>query len=755
MKNDRTLYRESVRPWSAYRVLRVAVFLLLLTLPAVSSAASDASRPVRAAAQLARRVVPSIADSLRFEYLPAAGGSDCFELEQAGPFVTIRGNSANSMAVGLNHYLKYYCLTSVSWYKDDPVQLPAAMPVVPRKVRVDVRVAKRFFLNYCTFGYTMTWWQWPDWERLIDWMALQGINQPLAITGQEAVWYNVWRKLGLPDKEIRDYFTGPAHLPWHRMTNLDRFQGGLPDSWLTHQADLQRRIVERERQLGMTPVLPAFAGHVPEAIRTKYPDARITKMSSWGGFRDYYRSFFLDPMDPLFARIQKLFLDEQTRLYGTDHIYGIDPFNEIESPSWEPEYLARVGRTIYSTLTQCDPKATWLQMTWLFYFDRGHWTNERIDAYVNSVPRGRMLLLDYFAENTEVWKTTESYFGQPYLWCYLGNFGGNTMLAGNLAETGRRIENVMARGGANFSGLGSTLEALDVNPLMYEYVFEKAWNGTLTDEAWMEAWADRRLGRCDTLARAAWTEMLRKVYTSTARLGQGTLTNARPSLTGHGNWTTNPSYNYSNADLFRCWEQLLAAAEASGPLRDSQLFDMVNVGRQVLGNHFQALRDRFADAYNRRDELSLGRYGRRMTALLSDLERLLSCHSTFLFGRWTAAARQFGHTPAEQAYYEKNARTLLTTWGERGQSLNDYANRSWAGLTAGYYKPRWETFVDDVCRAVAEGRKFDAADFNRRVMDMEQAFSDYPSAAAATTRADGLDVVRTLVGKYRTEILAQ
>ena len=78
-------------------------------------------------------------------------------------------------------------------------------------------------------------------------------------------------------------------------------------------------------------------------------------------------------------------------------------------------------------MKQSDPDAVWLQMTWLFYFDRKHWSNPRIDAYVNAVPQNKMILLDYFAENTEVWKTTNSYFGQPYLWCYLGNFGGNTM----------------------------------------------------------------------------------------------------------------------------------------------------------------------------------------------------------------------------------------------------------------------------------------------------------------------------------------
>ena len=167
----------------------------------------------------------------------------------------------------LNHYLKYYCLTNVSWYAADPIELPDTLPLVTNKINVESRVKNRFFLNYCTFGYTMPWWHWEDWERFIDWMALNGINLPLAITGQEAIWYNVWKDLGMSDEQIRSYFTGPAHLPWHRMSNLDYWQGSLPLSWLESQKELQIKIIQRERELNMRPVLPAFSGHVPKELK--------------------------------------------------------------------------------------------------------------------------------------------------------------------------------------------------------------------------------------------------------------------------------------------------------------------------------------------------------------------------------------------------------------------------------------------------------------------------------------------------------
>lgn len=55
----------------------------------------------------------------------------------------------------------------------------------------------RYYQNVCTFSYSAVWWDWPRWQREIDWMALNGINLPLAFTGQEALWQEVCANLQL------------------------------------------------------------------------------------------------------------------------------------------------------------------------------------------------------------------------------------------------------------------------------------------------------------------------------------------------------------------------------------------------------------------------------------------------------------------------------------------------------------------------------------------------------------------------------
>jgi len=149
---------------------------------------------------LVSRIAPSWIHRIIFQTTPS--GKDVFELNWVGGKLVIRGNNNNSMAVGFNYYLKYYCQTDVTWYSGDKIELTVKMPVLEGTIQRKTNYTDRFFLIYCTYGYSMPWWSWHDWERLIDWMALNGVTMPLAITGQEAVWYNVWRKLGLRNKQI-------------------------------------------------------------------------------------------------------------------------------------------------------------------------------------------------------------------------------------------------------------------------------------------------------------------------------------------------------------------------------------------------------------------------------------------------------------------------------------------------------------------------------------------------------------------------
>ena len=656
---------------------------------------------------------------------------DYFQIEAADNLIRITGNNDNSLAVGLNYYLKHIAGVHVSWLLCEPVELPQQFRMPAKPIRKEALVKDRFFLNYCTYGYTMPWWKWPQWERFIDWMALNGINMPLAITGQEAVWYEVWKEFGMTDEEIRSYFSGPAHLPWHRMANLDGFGGPLPMSWLEGQKVLQQQIVTREREFNMTPVLPAFAGHVPKRFAEMHPEADIQQLSAWCGFEPTH---FLNSSDPLFAKIQKSFMEKEIALFGTDHIYGVDPFNEMDPPSWEPNYLAKVSQNIYNSLQQSDPAARWLQMTWVFYYKRKSWTPERLRAYLTAVPQDKLVLLDYFCEKTEVWRTTEGFYGQPFIWCYLGNFGGNTMLVGNINELEKKLDAALKEAGPNMTGIGSTLESFDVSPQIYEYLFDRVWERDANYHMllWVNSWNRMRTGG-GKINEELWWQLNDNIYKDWSFYGLGTQLVARPSLEGHGTYYTKPYYSYDNDTLKSICESFLLKnsfpylyspddISKNAVDKDTYHYDLVNLFSQWMGNHFLDIRNDFTMAYNNRNIKEMERQVEIANQLFTDVDTLLNTHPAFMLGPWIEAARDWGTTEEEKDYYERQARTLLTVWG--GPVLNDYANRMWGGLVGDYYAKRWNLFFEAVIQAVKEGKEFDEKAFNEELSKFEHAWTE-------------------------------
>lgn len=178
----------------------------------------------------------------------------------------------------------------------------------------------RYTWNVCTFGYSMAFWDVARWERELDLIALQGVNLPLAFWGQEYLWAKVYTELGLTEQELQEHFAGPAFLPWERMGNMRGLGGPLTPDFRERRFNEAKFILARMRELGMTPVLPCFAGHVPKALATHFPKANITRSPDWAHFPDQHCcDYLLMPNDPLFAIIGSKFVSVLQEELGTDH----------------------------------------------------------------------------------------------------------------------------------------------------------------------------------------------------------------------------------------------------------------------------------------------------------------------------------------------------------------------------------------------------------------------------------------------------
>ena len=731
----------------------LAGFLAALFFQTAPAPAVETDTPVGG---LIERIAPGHAKDFIVETIPAPSRENVFEVGTRDGKIVLRGDNPVSQAVAFNWYLKHDAFVDVSWYADDAVRVPDKLPLPVAQIRRTTSIKDRFFLNYCTFGYTMPFWRWRDWERCIDWMALNGINLPLAQTGNEYIWQKVWRAYGLSDEEIRAYFTGPAYLPWHRMANIDQWGGPLPQSYIDGQRDLEKQILLRERELGMSPVLGAFAGHVPEALKTTQPEMKIERIPpGWAGFPGKYGCWFLDPLDPKFKKIQVKFLQEQQKEYGASRYYATDPFNEISPPSWKPAYLADVSRAIYSGMTQVDPDAVWLQMAWTFQ-DRKHWTDDRLSAMIDAVPGGRMMLLDYDCENREVFRETKDFYGAPFFWDYLGNFGGNTSLVGPINKINQRLTAAMNDPAlTNFIGVGATLEGFN-NPVVYEMLFDRVWAGDHLDlAAWLRDEACARAGGPDTNVEQAWALLGQKILEGGANsIGdQGVIFQDRnPTLRGESNNMLSPHIPYRNADLVRAWQLFLRAGTAARKSSACQR-DLVDTTRQALGNLGLTLRDEMAAAYDRKDAAAFKKAGDKFMTLGCDIDEFLGTRTEFMLGPWIDDARSWAANPGERAYYETDARSIITIWGG---SLTDYAGRQWNGLMRDYYLPRWQGLIDATLAELKGGKPVDR-------QALEQQWREHDLKFATTTRGhyavtphgDFFTMSRALYKKYAPRTTAK
>ncbi|WP_026309809.1 alpha-N-acetylglucosaminidase [Niabella aurantiaca] len=728
--------------------------LIVLSIVAVAVAPARGF-DTQAAERLIRRVVPAHAQQFRVAAIPADNGKDVFEIESGKGRIVLRGNSPVAVASALNWYLKYYCHVQRSWCGDQ-MRLPAKLPVVPEKVRQVTPYAKRSYLNYCTFNYSMSWWNWERWEREIDWMAMHGINMPLAVTGQEAVWQRTLRRFGMSDDEIRAFLVGPAYQAWQWMTNIEGVYGPLPQQWINRSIVLGKKILQRERDLGMTPILQGFTGYVPRALKRHQPQADIVEKPVWffvGG-----PTAQLNPVDPLFSKMAKAFIEEQTRLFGTDHIYAADPFHEGKPPVSGDDYLTAVGKKIYEATAAADPEAIIAMQTWSMR-----------KPIVEAIPAGRIIMLDL---NSQKWKGSQAFWGRPWLAGIIHNFGGNTAMGGNLNEVMERFPRLLNNKSEtrNLSGIGMFPEAIGHNPVIYEAASEMAWHARQPDtKEWLYGYLRGRYGRLDDAVKNAWDLLLETVYgrkTGVETFRESAIC-ARPALTVYGaspNGALNSRKNYHFQTLWTAVRSMMAAGEVTRRT-DTYKYDLVDLMRQCLADLAIPIQANMGNAYRNSKRDSFAFYSHQFLELMDDFDGLLGTRKEFLLGKWLSDARAIGTTTAEKDLYEKNARGLITIWGPYDSSAiqYDYSARQWNGLVRTFYKPRWEKFIamlqgelkkqpDQRYREVNINHRFrrprnNANDFYRMISQWESDWVTRPGVITQTAASGG--ELRTVQRFYR------
>lgn len=620
------------------------------------------------------------------------GQSDFFELDQKGDKVVIRGNNYVNIATGLNWYLKYYAGIHLSW-NGMTAKLPESLPKVSTPVRKETNLALRYDFNYCTYSYTMAFWDWERWEKEIDWMALHGINLPLAVVGQECVWKNMLEKLGYSKEEINKFIAGPAFLAWWAMNNLEGWGGPNPDSWYTQQEALQKKILKRMREYGIEPVFPGYSGMVPHDANKKL-GLNVTEPALWNGFT---RPAFLLPTDSRFNEIASLYYKELEKLFGKANYYSMDPFHELEDAG-SVDFDA-AGKAVLKAMKDVNPKATWVIQGW---------TENPRPEMIKNLNNGDILILDLFSECRpmwgipSIWKREKGYEQHDWLFCMIENFGGNVGLHGRMDQLLNNFyltkNNPLA---AHLKGIGLTMEGSENNPVMFELMCELPWRPEkFTKEEWLKDYLFARYGVRDEKITQAWSILADGIYNCPFGNNQQgpheSIFCGRPGLNNFQASSWSKMQNYYDPTSTEAAARLMLEVADKYKGNNNFEYDLVDIVRQSLSDRGRIVYNQTIADFKSFDKKSFAAHSQEFLNILLAQNRLLGTRSEFRVGRWIEQARNLGTTPEEKNLYEWNARVQITTWGNRvcanDGGLRDYAHKEWNGLLKDFYYKRWAAY---------------------------------------------------------------
>lgn len=630
--------------------------------------------------------------SRKFKIELRKSNQDFFEISQSGDRIAVKGNTWVNIATGIHWYLKYHAGIHLTW-NNMKVSLPNRLPRVDKPERHETPLPLRYDFNYCTFSYSMAFWDWERWQTEIDWMALHGVNLPLAIVGVECVWRNMLLKLGYRKDEINRFVAGPAFLAWWEMNNLEGWGGPLPDSWYIQQERLQKQILKRMKEWGMQPVLPGYSGMLPSNAKEKL-GVNVADGGKWNG---YTRPAFLQPTDSRFHEIATLYYQELTALYGKANYYSMDPFHE--GGNTKGIDLAASGDAIMREMKLVNPHAVWVIQSWQ--------ENPR-EELIGHLSEGDLLILDLFSECRPKWgiasifQNDKGYGHHQWLFCMLQNFGGNVGLHGRMDQLLNHFNQTKTNPkAAHLKGIGFTMEGSENNPIMFELMSELPWIDRLdSKEEWVRNYCFARYGVRDESIEKAWLLLAQSIYNCPmGNNQQGTHESifcGRPSTNNYQVSSWSKMSNYYDPEDTRKAALLMSSVAEKYRGNNNFEYDLVDIVRQAMADQGRVQYLLAMADYKAFRKQAFKVSSQRFLDMLLAQDRLLGTRSEFRLGHWIETARMLGNNEEEKNLYEWNARVQITTWGNRicadQGGLRDYAHKEWQGLLKDFYYMRWSAY---------------------------------------------------------------
>lgn len=634
------------------------------------------------------------ADAFSFASMePLQAGMDAYKISDQDGKILIEATSGVAAASAFRWYLEERCNSYVG-PMTRRLNFPATPPQVGEAHADSSRCLYRYFLNYCTYGYSLAFWKWDEWENLLDWMMLAGYNLVLNPLGNELVWINLLQKMGYSPEDARKFVAAPTFYPWQCMMNLESWASAAPQAWYEERVALAHKINERLQPFGAAVMLPGYAGMVPSDFAEHFADSNPLDQGIWCGLP---RPSILLPTDPYFDKVADLFYETQRDLMGDNfHYFSADPFHEggdsslVDLPSYAQKCLAHMGAVSENPV----------------WFLQG-WQNNPLRDMLRAMSPANVLIGNL--RSTDKADGGDNFADYPWMYCCVNNFGGQRILRGNMNKMLTQAYECLTNPEYTCIGIGIIPEGIEDNEILYDIFADLAIRQEAIDpDAWLRRRLEIRYGFVTPEVEEGWKiirdELL--VYDTEKDPKESALL-TRPTL------TVNKVSAYSGTrfpfEPKRAEEalRLLCTAQDKLLATESGRLDLIDLARATIANLAWIYLVGIQKAYKYKEEDYFEESVAKFMQCYDIQEKVVACDKHLMLGPWLERAKANGNTPAEKAYFEFLARTLVTLWANRqgAEELRDYAAKEWDGMLSDFYRPRWESYINILRRAMLTGEQ--------------------------------------------------
>ncbi len=632
---------------------------------------------------------------------------DYFTVESLRGKIRLISNSGVGLASAFNCYLKEVCHCHISRFGKQ-VKLPAKLPQVNGKIDRKTSFKYRYAYNYCTHSYSMAFWGHDEWQKEIDYLAMNGVNLVLDITGMEEVYRRFLTKLGYRHREIKNFLTGPSYFAWLYMGNICTVGGPLHDDFFNERCELARQNHLRMRTLGMDIVLQGYMGMVPSDIQKKDKDIPVIPQGRWNGLE---RPLIVRPDSVSYIKYASLFYESQKEVFGDiTHYYAGDLCHEggtMGKAKAKDAYL-----NVMQSMLSADKDAVWILQAW------GDNPTKKFTRLIKPYRGEHILMLDLYAEKNPRsvgrWASLRKY---NYLFGFLNSFGGRNGIYGNLDTLNSKIK--QSSQNDNFKGIALTSESNSVNPVMLDMFFSTVWGNNDSLEKWITDYCIRRYGKENDNITKAIIKLSQNALSDRAIMAKGEgapecLVCARPEgSTDKVSCWGSAKINYSEEDFDEAVRLFLTDYDKF-KTNECYVFDAVDLLAQALSNRINHVVRKMASSYKTKDYFAFTEYADKLLNFTDMLDRVLLNDREHSLSSYLGRVKEYSDKLDDftKELYMINAKALITTWYSRRCAdgsgyLHDYSNRQMGDLVGLFYKMRWEKFIEKVKSEMDGGKPSD------------------------------------------------